>query len=226
MTVHVDKLKREQKAMYIFRKLLLGVSLLALCSPAFCDIKEGREYIVLKNTNPTAPKVVEFFSFYCSPCYSLFEKLNVNNVVSASLPKETKLTQYHVGQIGPLGPELTEAWAVAMALGIEDKIKNSIFEETQVKHSLTSRQDIYRIFEQTAGISEEQYNQERNSANVKSLITLQNNTIDALNVTGTPSIYISGKYMINNGGITDKTPKGYPFEFAKVVDYLLSHDAS
>lgn len=33
------------------------------------------------------------------------------------LPEGTKMTKYHVEFLGPLGKDLTQAWAVAMALG-------------------------------------------------------------------------------------------------------------
>jgi hypothetical protein len=32
------------------------------------------------------------------------------------------MTKYHVEFLGPLGKELTQAWAVAIALGVEDKM--------------------------------------------------------------------------------------------------------
>ena len=40
-----------------------------------------------------------------------------------------KMTKYHVNFMGgDLGKDLTQAWAVAMALGVEDKVTVPLFE--------------------------------------------------------------------------------------------------
>lgn len=41
------------------------------------------------------------------------------------------MTKYHVEFPGPLGKDLTQAWAVAIALGVEDKITAPMFEAVQ-----------------------------------------------------------------------------------------------
>ncbi len=43
------------------------------------------------------------------------------------------MTKYHVEFLGPLGKDLTQAWAVAIALGVEDKITAPMFEAVQKK---------------------------------------------------------------------------------------------
>ncbi len=40
--------------------------------------QEGREYVTLANPLTTQPKVVEFFSFYCGPCYQFIINLPCN----------------------------------------------------------------------------------------------------------------------------------------------------
>lgn len=74
--------------------------------------------------------MVEFF-FYCGPCYQFAETYHVGSTVSQALPEGTKLTKYHVGLMGKLGNELTEAWSIAMVMGIEDKIEGLLFDELQ-----------------------------------------------------------------------------------------------
>lgn len=41
------------------------------------------------------------------------------------------MTKYHVNFMGVTGQELTQAWAVAMALGVEDKVTVPLFEGVQ-----------------------------------------------------------------------------------------------
>ena len=64
------------------------------------------------------PQVLEFFSFYCPHCYQFEQVYHVSENVKKALPAGTKMTKYHVEFLGPLGKQLTQAWAVAMALGV------------------------------------------------------------------------------------------------------------
>ncbi|MEN2838636.1 Thiol:disulfide interchange protein DsbA [Mannheimia haemolytica] len=43
--------------------------------------------------------------------------------------------QYHVNFLGRQSEDLTRAWALAMALGAEDKVKTALFEGAQKTHS-------------------------------------------------------------------------------------------
>ncbi len=72
-------------------------------------------------------RLLEFFSFYCPHCYQFEEVLHVSDNVRQKLPEGTKMTKY-VEFTGPLGKDLTQAWAVAIALGVEDKITAPMFE--------------------------------------------------------------------------------------------------
>ncbi|EPV4089633.1 DsbA family protein, partial [Salmonella enterica subsp. enterica serovar Typhimurium] len=61
-----------------------------------------------------APAVVEFFSFYCPPCYAFSQTMGVDQAIRHVLPQGSRMVKYHVSLLGPLGHELTRAWALAM----------------------------------------------------------------------------------------------------------------
>ena len=56
------------------------------------------------------------------------------------------MTKYHVEFLGPLGKDLTQAWAVAIALGVEDKITAPMFEAVQKNQTVQSVADIRKVF--------------------------------------------------------------------------------
>ncbi|WP_448665444.1 DsbA family protein [Serratia plymuthica] len=201
---------------------LITAVLLMLLLPAAtaADYREGDQYTRLDKPVASAPAVVEFFSFYCGPCYQFADTYHVGSTVSQALPAGSKLTKYHVGLMGKLGNELTEAWSVAMVLGIEDKIEGPLFDELQKKRAINSVEDIQRVFS-AAGVDAAAYENACQSLLVKGLIAKQNEAVKALDVRATPSFYVSGKYKIDNAGMASTSIDGYAQEFAAVVRYLL-----
>lgn len=77
------------------------------------------------------------------------------------------MTKYHVEFLGPLGKDLTQAWAVAMALGVEDKITVPMFEAVQKTQTVQTVADIRKVFVD-AGVKGEDYDAAWNSFVVKS----------------------------------------------------------
>ncbi|MGO2369307.1 MAG: DsbA family protein [Serratia sp. (in: enterobacteria)] len=202
---------------------LIAGSLLVLLLPtlaAAADYRAGEQYTRLDKPVASAPAVVEFFSFYCSPCYQFADTYHVGSTVSQALPEGTKLTKYHVGLMGKLGNELTEAWSVAMVMGIEDKIEGMLFDALQKKRAINSEEDIQRVFA-AAGVDAAAYENARHSLLVKGMIAKQNEAVKALDVRATPSFYVSGKYKIDNAGMSSQSIDGYAQEYAAVVRYLL-----
>lgn len=200
----------------------IAVALLMLLLPAAqaADYRAGEQYTRLDKPVAAAPAVVEFFSFYCGPCYQFAETYRVGSTVSQALPAGTKLAKYHVGLMGKLGYELTEAWAVAMTLGIEDQIEGPLFEAVQKKRAINGVEDIQRVFA-AAGVDAATYENARHSLLVKGLVAKQNEAVKALDVRATPSFYVAGKYKIDNAGMASTRVDGYAKEYAAVVRYLL-----
>ena len=193
---------------------------LTLASAQAGAIKSGIQYQDLGKPIDGAPPVIEFFSFYCGPCYLFAETYNVDKTISDSLPKGIELTKYHVGTMGELGEELTVAWSIAMVLGLENQAEKLIFERQKAK-KLKNIGDIKSIFSEL-GVSSEQYDEMKQRKDVNELINKQNKAIKEFKVTSTPSFYVLGKYKVNNNGISDKTIEGYPKELADIIIYLLN----
>ena len=181
--------------------------------------ENGKEYTTFASPVASSPKVVEFFSFYCGPCYQFVEKYPVAQAINKILPDGETVTKYHVDAIGPLGQELTEAWAIAMTMGKTDVVEKKLFEAVH-NRKLKTVDDIKAIFAQ-AGVDAEMYENARASLLVKAAIAKQNAAVKAFGVTATPSFYVDGKYQVNNAGIAAPDIEEYPAYFAQVVKILL-----
>jgi thiol:disulfide interchange protein DsbA len=206
----------------MIKKSLFAMILLALFSfNAVSALKEGEQYTLLQQPVTAAPKIIEFFSFYCGPCYQFTEQYPVSEGINRILPAGEKVTKYHVSVMGKLGHELTQAWAIAMLMGKTDAVEKPLFAAIQTTKSLNSVADIKAIFAQ-AGITAQEYESAQNSLVVKALVTRQEAAITSFAVRGTPSFYVNGRYQINNAGIKADTPAGYVSEFANVVSELLA----
>ncbi|MCE9903685.1 thiol:disulfide interchange protein DsbA, partial [Hafnia paralvei] len=163
---------------------------------------------------------LEFFSFYCPHCYEFEEVYHVSDAVRKGLPEGVKMTKYHVEFLGPLGKQLTQAWAVAMALGVEDKITQPMFEAVQKTQSVQSPEDIRNVFIK-AGVSAADYDGALNSFVVKSLVVQQEKAAEDLQLRGVPAIFVNGKYMVKNDGLDTSSMDSYVQQFSNVVNFLL-----
>lgn len=163
--------------------------------------------------------VVEFFSFYCPPCFAFSQQYGIDTGIRNILPSGKKMVKYHVDFLGPLGPQLTDAWAMAQVMGIEDKVEPLLFEAAQVNRSLTTPESIRAVFEK-AGVSGEEYNRMMDSILVKAKAAEMRQRFRDYKVTGTPAVFVNGQH-INNSDFHGETPEAYRREYVAAVENLL-----
>ena len=197
---------------------LVGIAMAFGASAA--QFSEGDQYVKLDKSITNEPQVLEFFSFYCPHCYEFEEVYHVSDAVRKGLPEGVKMTKYHVEFLGPLGKQLTQAWAVAMALGVEDKITQPMFEAVQKTQSVQSPEDIRNVFIK-AGVSAADYDGALNSFVVKSLVVQQEKAAEDLQLRGVPANFVNGKYMVKNDGLDTSSMDSYVQQFSHVVNFLL-----
>lgn len=188
---------------------------------AAANYTEGKEYTDIKQPVQNLPQVLEFFSFYCPHCYQFENVYKVPQTVEKNLPEGVKMERYHVDFLGPLGPNLTQAWAVAMVLKVEDKVTPVLFEGIQKTQSINTPADIRNAFVK-AGVSGDEYDAALNSFVVKSLVAKQQNAAQDLKLRGVPAMFVDGKYQVRNNGIAVENAADYAKEFSNVVNYLVN----
>ncbi|MTH47033.1 thiol:disulfide interchange protein DsbA [Intestinirhabdus alba] len=201
--------------------LALAGMILAFSASA-AQIQDGKQYTTLETPLADGPQVLEFFSFYCPHCYQFEEVLHVSDSVKKKLPEGVKMTKYHVEFLGTLGKDMTQAWAVAMALGVEDKVTVPMFEAVQKTQTIQSVADIRDVFIK-AGVKAEEYDAAWNSFVVKSLVVQQEKAASELQLQGVPAMFVNGKYQLNPQGMdTNNGMDAFVQQYADTVKYLVN----
>ena len=191
-------------------------------SASAVQFTEGKQYVSLPKPVAGEPQVMEFFSFFCPHCYQFEQIYHVGDAVKKNLPADTKMVKYHVDFLGgDLGPVVTHAWAVAMALGVEDKVTSPIFDGIQKSQTITDAASLKDVFIKAAGISSEQYDAAWNSFAVKALVAQQQKAASDVDLRGVPAMFINGKYMVNNGGLDTSSMANFVADYANVVKFLV-----
>jgi len=203
------------------KKVLLALAGMILAfSATAAQITDGKQYTTLEKPVVGEPQVLEFFSFYCPHCYQFEEVIHVSDNVKKKLPEGTKMTKYHVEFLGPLGKDLTQAWAVAIALGVEDKITAPMFEAVQKTQTVQTVADIRKVFID-AGIKAEEYDAAWNSFVVKSLVAQQEKAAADLGLRGVPAMFVNGKYQLNPQGMDTSNMEAFVQQYADTVKFLV-----
>ncbi|MCP1065925.1 thiol:disulfide interchange protein DsbA [Serratia symbiotica] len=201
------------------KKIWLALISTAMAFSAMAaQFSDGVQYVTLDKPVTGEPQILEFFSFYCPHCYQ-FEQNHASENVKKALTADTKIARYHVEFLGPLGKPLTQAWAVAMALGVEDKVSPLMFEAAQKTQTLKTSDDIRSVFVK-AGVSAADYDAALNSFVVKSLVVQQEKAAEDLRLRGVPAVFVNGKYMVKNDGLDTSSIDAYMKQFADVVKFL------
>ncbi|KFK92984.1 MULTISPECIES: thiol:disulfide interchange protein DsbA [unclassified Serratia (in: enterobacteria)] len=195
------------------------VGMMMAFSASAVQFSDGAQYVTLDKPVTGEPQVLEFFSFYCPHCYQFEEIYHVSDNVKKILPAGTKMTKYHVEFLGPLGKQMTQAWAVAIALGVEDKITPLMFDAVQKTQTVQTPDDIRNVFVK-AGVSAEDYDAALNSFVVKSLVVQQQKAAEDLQLRGVPAMFVNGKYMVKPDGLDTSSMEAYVKQFAEVVKFL------
>ena len=204
------------------KKIWLALAGLVLAfSASAAQYEDGKQYTTLEKPVAGSPQVLEFFSFFCPHCYQFEEVLHISDNVKKKLPEGVKMTKYHVNFMGgDLGKDLTQAWAVAMALGVEDKITVPMFEAVQKNQTVQTVADIRKVFVD-AGVKGEDYDAAWNSFVVKSLVAQQEKAAADFQLQGVPAMYVNGKYQLNPQGMDTSNMDAFVAQYADTVKQLV-----
>ncbi|CAO95069.1 thiol:disulfide interchange protein DsbA [Erwinia tasmaniensis] len=199
------------------------VGMVLAFSASAAQFTNGQQYVTLDKSVTGEPQVLEFFSFYCPHCYEFERVWHVSDTVKKNLPANVKVTKYHVDFLGgDMGKTVTQAWAVAIALGVEDKVTAPIFEGIQKTQSIMDPATLKEAFVKAAGIKPADYDAAWNSFVVKSLVAQQEKAAADMDLRGVPAMFVNGKYMVNSGGLDTSSMDNYVQQYANLVNFLIT----
>ncbi|ADP10878.1 MULTISPECIES: thiol:disulfide interchange protein DsbA [Erwinia] len=197
------------------------VGMVLAFSASAAPFTNGQQYVTLDKPVTGEPQVLEFFSFYCPHCYEFERVWHVSEAVKKNLPANVKVTKYHVEFLGgDMGKAVTQAWAVAMALGVEDKVTAPVFEGIQKTQTITDPATLKETFVKAAGIKPADYDAAWNSFVVRSLVAQQEKAAADMDLRGVPAMFVNGKYMVNSGGLDTSSMDNYVQQYANLVNFL------
>jgi thiol:disulfide interchange protein DsbA len=194
-----------------FFAILAGLILLPLSVQA-ADFKEGTHYEVVKQTATANPEVLEFFSFFCPHCFK-FEPLMEQ--LKANLGEDVTIRKNHVNFLGKeMGAQLTQAFAAAELLEVEDKVSSLIFDQIHTQRkAINGEEGILAIFEK-AGISNAEAKGALVSFPVTGIASQMKRNTETFKIRGVPALIVNGKYQVITNSVKSTD------EFIELVAFL------
>ncbi|TNF32799.1 MAG: thiol:disulfide interchange protein DsbA/DsbL [Gammaproteobacteria bacterium] len=200
--------------------LLLASLMLAGLAQAQFLYKEGQHYAPLPVPVPTVDaskvEVAEVFAYGCIHCYH-FEPLLAE--WKKTLPAEAVF----VSVPAVFGREdmmlQAQAFYTAEALGVMEKTHPAMFAVIhEQKQQLDSEQSLADLFKSAAGVDPAEFSKVFNSFGIASRARQSMNRMRDYRVTGTPTVIINGKWVINGRNLSGQA------EVLKVADFLIARE--
>ena len=191
--------------------LFIGLVLLPLSLNA-ADFQEGTNYEVLGHAATKKPELLEFFSFYCPHCMSYEPFMDI---LKENLPSDVEIKKNHVNFLGGnMGSVLTQVYAAAKLLKVEDEIAKILFNTIHIQHkNINSEQDILDIFEQV-GVSNKDAEAALQSFPANSMASQMRRNTEVYGIRGVPTLIVNGRYKVNTGSVKSIE------EFTELVSFL------
>ncbi|OCG23027.1 hypothetical protein A9G11_06500 [Gilliamella sp. wkB108] len=186
-------------------------------------IEIDKQYTVLPTQPSPEKEVIEFFSFNCPSCYMFETEFHASQVIEKALPEGIKVKRYHLVNFGPLAMELSQAWAVANVLNIQDKVSDALYKAVQKDRKIKSVDDIKAVFA-TLGINPQEYDKTKDSFLVKAYMAHQIDAFNELKPVSIPTIIVNGRFFINPQELDNTSDEAFVKDYARVAGFLFNLD--
>ena len=220
---------------FLLLGLLLGAPLVhAQQQPEWV---EGKNYTEIKpaqrlpEAQPGIVDVTEVFSYgcvYCNRALPLMEKIR------KSLPSNARMgylpASFNAGESWPM---FQRVYYTAVALGLMPKMQETLFsgvwssnelavveaDGRKLKSPQPTIEDAAKFVAKKAGIKPEQFLATAKSFSVDANCRRADQLVKAYKITGTPSLVVNGRYLVNMGGVKSES------ELIELVNWLVAKEA-
>ncbi len=215
--------------------LLLGAFLRPPVAQAAQNFTEGRDYMRLpQSQSTTVPagkvEVMEVFSYGCPACNSFEPKMNA---LRRALPPNAQLVllpaAFNTAEDWPM---FQRAYFAAQFLGVAERAHQGMFDAVwksgelavtdpdthRLKERMPSIEDAARVYAHLTGIKPEQFLATARSFSVDVKMKAADSQILAMQVPGTPSIVVNGRYRIDSMGSAE--------ELIELVKFLVAKESA
>ncbi len=199
-----------------FKFILLCICLnFAGISTAQSQIVEGRDFIVLANSQPTEDKksieVIEFFWYGCPHCNELHPLIDQwRNNASADI-KFRYIPAIFRDNWTPGAKTFYAMEVLGMTKELHDKVYKAIHRD---KIDLSKEATLFNWIEKQ-GIDREKFINAYNSFSVQNQVARSSQMIRQYKLTGVPALVVDGKYL------TSGKMSGTPRDTIQILDELI-----
>jgi thiol:disulfide interchange protein DsbA len=200
------------------------------------DWVAGKHYSVIPqaqrtNVAPGKVEVMEVFSYGCPACNSFRPTMKK---LKASLPANAQLVYLPASwNAAEAWPMFQRAYLTAVSLGIAEKAHDAMFEAIwttgelgvsdpqtrRLKTRLPTIEDAAKFYGRVTGVKAADFVSASKSFGVDLKMRQADSQISAMQVSGTPTLVVNGKYRVNNENLASGD------DIIELVKYLVARES-
>jgi protein dithiol oxidoreductase (disulfide-forming) len=217
---------------------LISTALLTLGSSAqAANWVAGKHYSVIPqaqrtNVAPGKVEVMEVFSYGCPACNGFRPTMKK---LKASLPANAQMVYLPASwNAAEAWPMFQRAYLTAQSLGVAEKAHDAMFEAIwttgelgisdpqtrRLKTRLPTIDDAARFYQRVTGVKAADFVTASKSFGVDLKMRQADSQIVAMQVSGTPTLVVNGKYRVNNENLTSAD------EIIELVKFLVAKESA
>jgi thiol:disulfide interchange protein DsbA len=218
------------------RKLFALAALIFAAQTQAASWEAGRHYTVLpqaQRTNVPAGKVevMEVFSYGCPACDSFVPHMKR---IKAALPPNAQVVYLHASwNKAEAWPLFQRAYITAQSLGVADRAHEEMFKAIwqtgelgvvdrstgRLKTKLPTMDQVAKFYERVAGTKATDFLTASKSFGVDMKVRQSDAQILAMRITGTPSLVVNGKYVLNTENLQSVD------DYISVINFLVAKES-
>jgi thiol:disulfide interchange protein DsbA len=178
----------------IFRNLIVVVSLL-ISGAAIAEAELGKDYKILNPAQPTGTKkieVLEFFFYGCTHCFHLHPLLSA---WEKTMPKDVELTLVPTVFRDSWEPMANTFYALE-SMGQRQQLHDALYRAWNEENTPLVEVDKIADFVAKHGVDRAKFSAAYDSFSMQSKVTRAKQMIRSYSISGTPTLIVDGKYII------------------------------
>ena len=192
--IRSDELITRARPMVVMKNLIIALSLL-VSGAALAEAQLGKDYSLLNPAQPTSTKkieVLEFFFYGCSHCFHLHPLLSA---WEKTMPKDVELTLVPTIFRDSWEPMANTFYALE-SMGQQRQLHDALYRAWNEENLALTEADKIADFVAKRGVDRAKFTAAYNSFSMKSKVTRAKQMIRSYGISGTPTLVVDGKYVI------------------------------
>lgn len=194
LAIRLSNLKTIAQSPVMIKGLLVAVALF-ISGAALADAQLGKDYSLLNPAQPASTKkieVLEFFFYGCSHCFHLHPKLSA---WEKTMPKDVELTLVPTVFRDSWEPMANTFYALE-SMGQQQQLHDALYRAWNEENMALTDADKIADFVAKHGVDRAKFTAVYNSFSMQSKVTRAKQMIRSYGISGTPTLVVDGKYVI------------------------------